>query len=571
MTLALLLTAVTGAWADGISVTTEDFGKVICTDGSIYATEGEATAASKTAAAKIFFIDNVNKKGLALALADESGAMDWSTAKTTAAAHTPAVTGGTWKLATMDEWTNMREAAKNYQNDEHKGHSTFKNMANLTQRYWVNTEDEYDSNNAYCYIPYSGGQFGFSTDPKTNNSSCYVRACLEFNIASAAPEVKWDAATKTGTFTMPAFDVEIAPIYAPAAQWAVVETVEQLPAATEGIIAGTNDSIVTPGIVVPGQGQVMYAVTSTNQATAPELSAFSATLPTAKDIADEGADVLIWYYIKGADTPDGQEATAENTFNDSEICAEPIKVTVLTNKFDIQLNAANANTIEAGKATVTLDGTAATVTDGKLQGVKMGSEVKLKANPGYKFRKVEVKKKAEAKPLANATTEDLGKVVGADGKIYATKADAEAVATGNAVAMIAYVGTASDCAHGLAIALADESDTKNYEAAGPACSGKAAVTGGTWRLPSIKDWQYMLIGCGASESYIENPSVMSYSGLASMLTTAQGNALVQGVSYWSSTGYTADNAWRLYINGSIVNFTLEYKANVRYVRACLAF
>ena len=85
MTLALLLTAATGAWADGISVTTEDFGKVICTDGSIYATEGEATAASKTAAAKIFFIDNVNKKGLALALADESGAMDWSTAKTTAA------------------------------------------------------------------------------------------------------------------------------------------------------------------------------------------------------------------------------------------------------------------------------------------------------------------------------------------------------------------------------------------------------------------------------------------------------------------------------------------------------
>ena len=34
------------------------------------------------------------------------------------------------------------------------------------------------------------------------------------------------------------------------------------------------------------------------------------------------------------------------------------------------------------------------VTEGKLQGVKMGSEVKLEANPGYKFRKVEVKKSA---------------------------------------------------------------------------------------------------------------------------------------------------------------------------------
>ena len=216
MTLALLLTAVTGAWADGISVTTEDFGKVICTDGSIYATVEDATAASKTAAAKIFFIDNVNKKGLALALADESGTMDWSTAKTTAAAHTPAVTGGTWKLATMDEWTNMREAAKNYQNDEHKGHSTFKNMANLTQRYWVNTEDEYDSNNAYYYIPYSGGQFGFSTDPKTNNSSCYVRACLEFNIAApSGPEVAWNKVSKTGTFVMPGSDVELQVEYYP--------------------------------------------------------------------------------------------------------------------------------------------------------------------------------------------------------------------------------------------------------------------------------------------------------------------------------------------------------------------
>ena len=288
MTLALLLTAVTGAWADDISVTTEDFGKVICTDGSIYATVEDATAASKTAAAKIFFIDNVNKKGLALALADESGTMDWSTAKTTAAAHTPAVTGGTWKLPTMDEWTNMREAAKNYQNDEHNGHSTFKNMANLTQRYWVNTEDEYDSNNAYYYIPYTGSQFGFSTDPKTNNSSCYVRACLEFNIASDGPEVTWDKTTKQATFAMPAYDVVLTPQYAPAAKWDVVENVEQLPAALEGIIAGQDAAIVTAG--QSAQGTVMYAVTTSAEA-APALTAFSATVPTAKDVADDGADV----------------------------------------------------------------------------------------------------------------------------------------------------------------------------------------------------------------------------------------------------------------------------------------
>ena len=106
----------------------------------------------------------------------------------------------------------------------------------------------------------------------------------------------------------------------------------------------------------------------------------------------------------------------------------------------------------------------------------MGSEVKMTAKQGYKFRKVEVKKSAAPRPLAEAVAADLGKIVGADGKIYATKAAAEAVATGNAVAMIAYVGTASDCAHGLAIALADESGTKDFGAHG-AC--RLSRTGST--------------------------------------------------------------------------------------------
>ena len=69
---------------------------------------------------------------------------------------------------------------------------------------------------------------------------------------------------------------------------------------------------------------------------------------------------------------------------------------MLTNKFDITFKAANANTIEAGMATVTVDDQPATVTEGKLEGVKMGSEVKMTAKQGYKFRKVEVKKAGPA-------------------------------------------------------------------------------------------------------------------------------------------------------------------------------
>ena len=213
-----------------------------------------------------------------------------------------------------------------------------------------------------------------------------------------AIDVKWDPATKTGNFNMPAFDVELTPIYAPVAQWAKVENVDQLPTAIEGIYAESTDAIVNAGTVAKigetenPQGTVMYAVTSTNQATAPALDAFSADVPTAENITI-GSEVLVWYYIKGADTPEGEDATAENTFNDSEICAEPITVTLLSNKFDIQFKAANDNTIEAGKATVKVGDEAAEVdAKGNLTGVKMNSKVTVTAKEGYKFRKVEVKK-----------------------------------------------------------------------------------------------------------------------------------------------------------------------------------
>ena len=219
---------------------------------------------------------------------------------------------------------------------------------------------------------------------------------------SADPEVTWNAATKTGSFTMPDCDVEIAPIYAPVAAFDLKEgTADKLPAAVNGIYAGSTDAIITAGSCA--QGTLMYAV-STSDTEQPALTAFSADLPTAKDITTAG-DVYVWYYIKGADTPEGQEPTEKNTFNDSEICTTPLKVTVLNNKFNILFTAANANTIEAGKSTVTVGGTAATVTEGKLEGVKMGSEVKVTAKEGYKIKSVTVKKTGAEETVTVTTNE----------------------------------------------------------------------------------------------------------------------------------------------------------------------
>ena len=230
---------------------------------------------------------------------------------------------------------------------------------------------------------------------KVNGTEAFnygVKKIEVFGTAGPPLTVAWNPSTKTGSFDMPGSDVVLTPLYAPTAKWDVVETVEQLPAALEGIIAGQDEAIVTEG--QSAQGTVMYAVTTTADA-APALTAFSATVPTAKTY-DDATTLYVWYYIQGHDTPDGQQPTEENTFNDSEISTTPLTVQVLTNKFDIQFTAANDNTIQAGKATVTVDGQPATLTDGKLQGVKMGSEVKMTAQPGYKFRKVEVKKKAAA-------------------------------------------------------------------------------------------------------------------------------------------------------------------------------
>ena len=273
-------------------------------------------------------------------------------------------------------------------------------------------------------VPEVRGMFvQYQTDG--NATICYT--------APGGPKVAWNASTKTGTFSMPGSDVVLTPIYAKAAAFATTGTEPEaktlLPAAAEGVIAGTDASLIAEGTGIVAfagtstedtQGTLMYAI-GTSATEAPAPAAFSATAPTAKDIADDGATVYVWYYIQGADAPDGQEATEENTFNDSEICAEPIKVTVLTNKFDIQFNAANANTIEAGKATVTVGGTAATVTEGKLQGVKMGSEVKVKANTGYKFRKVEVKKGGAAAAKTITVTWNGADITGTGGGTSFTK------------------------------------------------------------------------------------------------------------------------------------------------------
>ena len=377
----------------------------------------------------------------------------------------------------------------------------------------------------------------------------------------------------TWTFTMPAASVLVSAAYIPVAAFAPAEPSGTLaPTAAEGVIAGEDKAIIVAGTVanIPEttnpQGTVKYFVTDNKDMTAEQAAKANGwveTLPTAAGYTGSYADdfqVYVWYYIQAA-----------TGYADSK--PQRIEVTVQSNLFDLALNPANANTIEAGKASkgtvsvkvgtgAAVDKTSAITDEGKLEAIKMGSEVKLNAKQGYKFRKVEVKKKAEAKPLANATTEDLGKVVGADGNIYANKAAAEAANT-TAVAMICYVNEG----HGLALALSDISSYGNsWDNTRPSNGGKTAaelcsawntskaVTGATWKLASLSEMNLMINAAGG------------YAALRDGFSAVGGTNMIDDY-YWVSDESSADYAKNYNFGGGYD--MQEFKDNSYQVRACL--
>lgn len=186
-----------------------------------------------------------------------------------------------------------------------------------------------------------------------------------------------------------------------------------------------------------------------------------------------------------------------------------------------------------------------------------------------------------SRSLVNAISGDIGKIVGSDGKIYDSKSDATA-AQASPVAMIAYVGSASDCTHGLAIAL-ENAGSSTFSLTGSAVSAFAStreVTNGTWRVPSIKDWQYILIGCGLSASYnssiTPNMPFGNFSGLSSKLSTAKGTALT-GQELWASDSYSGNKGWYVWFctdapnNGYAMFGATESISDSKPVRAVLAF
>ena len=184
-----------------------------------------------------------------------------------------------------------------------------------------------------------------------------------------------------------------------------------------------------------------------------------------------------------------------------------------------------------------------------------------------------------------ATSSDIGKVIGADGKIYNDVATANASST--AVAMIAYVGNASNCEHGLAIALNDVSDSKlSWESAVTTAAAQTpAIFGGTWRLPTILDWQYMFYGCGDTAQGTPKAAYVNVNYATKLMEklTAAGATMIkksgQTSGYWTATENGSDLAWSFNFYDWVSDSGYWYAGNdddnwktfSHSVRACLAF
>ena len=112
--LVMLVMTATAAWADVIPATKADVGKVLCSDGSIYATVSDAAAASKTAQAMIAYVDDENGTALGIALedapiADIEAGCKHNVALTVAEAFNTShpIEGGTWRLPSANDWEHM--------------------------------------------------------------------------------------------------------------------------------------------------------------------------------------------------------------------------------------------------------------------------------------------------------------------------------------------------------------------------------------------------------------------------------------------------------------------------------
>lgn len=167
----------------------------------------------------------------------------------------------------------------------------------------------------------------------------------------------------------------------------------------------------------------------------------------------------------------------------------------------------------------------------------------------------------------------IGDIIGTDGVAY-NASDSEILPLGVfPAAMVAYLGNESDCTNGLAIAMEDESNAarENWSTSisTAAAHTPADLCGGTWRLPSLLDWQYMFVGCGATGTpSAGSGAITDHRGINTYLIAADGVELYN--FHWTSTeADDTSKAW--YFDFDFNTVAVCPKTDTRVIRSVLAY
>ena len=264
LTLVLLLTAATGAWAEETPLVTITIGS----DGNpVYSVEGLVTLT-----------------GTNYQLGSSSGLYYWnpSDINTTLSATVEAVAD---------------------------------NVSITKVVFWSNVNADYSNpleDTAAPYVCYAKSSMNLNLNGKSLSDDFATKvdnhriAKIEV-YGAAAPagtpvNINWDEATKTATFTQPAGNVKVSVLYCELATLAT----DAVTANTEAA-ATTEAELVLVGDNAATGGTLMYYVTTDgdfNQDDAIALidedpSPWSADVPTAEDFNAAGGTAYVWYYIKG--------------------------------------------------------------------------------------------------------------------------------------------------------------------------------------------------------------------------------------------------------------------------------
>ena len=187
-------------------------------------------------------------------------------------------------------------------------------------------------------------------------------------------------------------------------------------------------------------------------------------------------------------------------------------------------------------------------------------------------------------PFGDATANDVGRVIAADGNVYDNATVASAVNT-TAVGIISYVRYAGDAEvgssyRGLAYALSDAGSKSlgEAEAAGRSNNGTAvpSLTSG-WFLPTYSQLGKICQGLASKKKgssvtagfTTSNNSDYTADYLNSVITAAGGTGLNEGRYYWTKSEYSDNDAYYFDFSSGALNY--KSKSQTAYVRSAIAF